>query len=144
MIEGYLALFFSSFVAATLLPASSEAILTSLIAMDQFDVVALWATASVGNTLGASVNWLLGRWCMRWSAEPWFPFKPAQVERASRVFGKYGAWTLLLSWLPAVGDPLTFVAGLLRIGFPQFVVLVFAGKAGRYAVLAVVADRAFN
>jgi membrane protein YqaA with SNARE-associated domain len=144
VIEGYLALFISSFVAATLLPASSEAVLASLIAMDQFDAVALWTTASVGNTLGASVNWLLGRWCMRWSTESWFPFKPPQVERASRVFSKYGAWTLLFSWLPVVGDPLTFVAGLLRTSFPIFVVLVFAGKAGRYAVLAILADRAFN
>lgn len=144
MIEGYLALFVSSFIAATLLPTSSEAVLASLIAMDRFDIVALWTTASVGNTLGATVNWLLGRWCLSWSAEPWFPFKPPQVERTTRFFRKYGVWTLLLSWLPIVGDPLTFVAGLLRVSFPIFVALVFAGKAGRYAVFAILADRAFS
>lgn len=144
MIEGYLALFFTSFVAATLLPASSEAVLATLIAMNKFDPLALWTTASVGNTLGATVNWVLGRWCMRWSGESWFPFRPPQIERASRAFGRYGSWTLLFSWIPIVGDPLTFVAGLLRVGFPLFVVLVFAGKAGRYAVLVILADRAFN
>lgn len=144
MIEGYIALFISSFVAATLLPTSSEAVLASLVAMGGFDSIALWTTASIGNTLGASVNWLLGRWCLSWTTESWFPFKSLQIERATRIFRKYGVWMLLLSWLPIVGDPLTFVAGLLRVNFPLFVGLVFVGKAARYAVLAVVADQAFS
>ena len=144
MMDGYVALFFSSFVAATLLPVSSEVVLAVLVASGRLDPVVLWTTASVGNTLGATVNWMMARWCLRWSDRRWFPFKPPQVVRAAQFFREYGLWTLLLSWLPFVGDPLTFVAGLLGVKFPLFITLVFIGKAGRYAVLTILADRAFG
>ena len=144
MIEGYLTLFLGSFAAATILPLSSEAAVAALIATREFDPAALWATASIGNTLGAILNWLLGRFCLRWKDRAWFPVKPPQIERAGRCFARYGVWMLLLSWLPVLGDPLTFVAGLLRVRFALFLALVFAGKAGRYAALILLAEHAFG
>lgn len=132
---GYLALFMSAFLAATLLPLSSEVVLAGLTAARGGEAVLLWLVATLGNTLGALVNWALGRFCLHWRERRWFPVKPAQLERAGAWFRRYGTWSLLLAWLPLVGDPLTFVGGILRVNVWVFVILVGAGKAARYAVV---------
>ena len=132
---GYLGLFLSAFLAATILPLSSEAVLAALTAAEGYNALGLWATASLGNTLGAFVNWLLGRFCLHWRDRRWFPVKPDQLERASRWFRRYGAWSLLFAWLPVVGDPLTLVSGVLRVNPWLFLALVATGKAARYAVV---------
>lgn len=141
--EGYLGLFASAFLAATVLPFSSEAVLAALVAAGTYDGVLLWAVASVGNTLGAVVNWLLGRHCLRWREKRWFPFKPDQLDRAGRWFGRYGVWSLLFAWLPVVGDPLTFAAGVMGTRFWPFLILVAIGKAARYAVILTAAQAIF-
>ena len=138
------ALFASAFLAATILPFSSEAVLAALTVTDGADVALLWAVATAGNTLGAVVNWGLGRFCLHWSDRRWFPVKPPQLERARRWFGRYGTWTLLLAWLPIVGDPLTVAAGLLRVRPGVFVTLVAIGKGGRYAAVILLAERALG
>lgn len=135
MLEGYLALFVGSFLAATLLPFSSEVMLGGLVASGAFNPALLWLVASAGNVLGAVVNWLLGRSFLHWKDHRWFPFRAQQLERAQRAFAHYGLWTLLFSWIPIIGDPLTFAAGVLRVPFVVFLVLVAIGKAGRYALL---------
>ena len=66
---------------------------------------------------------------------PWFPFSKKDVERAGRNFRKFGLWSLLFAWLPIVGDPLTFVAGMFGVGFWPFVLLVAIGKTARYAAI---------
>jgi membrane protein YqaA with SNARE-associated domain len=132
---GYAGLFLTAFLAATLLPLSSEAVLVALGNADGFDVVLLFTAATVGNTLGAVVNWALGRFCLHWAGRRWFPFSAEQLSRAGDRFGKYGVWSLLLAWVPIVGDPLTFAAGVLRVPFLPFVILVGIGKAARYAVV---------
>ena len=132
---GYAGLFLTAFLAATLLPLSSEAVLVALGNADGFDVVLLFTAATVGNTLGAVVNWALGRFCLHWAGRRWFPFSAEQLSRAGDRFGRYGVWSLLLAWVPIVGDPLTFAAGVLRVPFLPFVVLVGIGKAARYAVV---------
>lgn len=137
-------LFASAFLAATILPFSSEAVLAALTVTDGADVVLLWAVASAGNILGAVVNWLLGRFCLRWSDRRWFPVKPTELERAQRWFTRYGLWSLLFAWVPIVGDPLTVVAGLLKVRLVWFVPLVAIGKGGRYAVVIVLAEGAFG
>ncbi|MDH5556511.1 MAG: DedA family protein [Alphaproteobacteria bacterium] len=136
---GYAGLFLTAFLAATLLPLSSEAVLVALGNADGFDVTLLFALATVGNTLGAVVNWALGRFCLHWAGRRWFPFSAEQLSRAGDRFGKYGVWSLLLAWVPIVGDPLTFAAGVLRVPFLPFVILVGIGKAARYAVVLAVA-----
>lgn len=133
---GYGGLFVTAFLAATLLPLSSEAVLAALSAADGFDLFVLIAVATVGNTLGALVNWLLGRFCLRWRERRWFPVDAARLETASARFRRYGVWSLLLAWVPVIGDPLTFIAGILGVRLAYFLPLVALGKAARYAVVA--------
>jgi membrane protein YqaA with SNARE-associated domain len=68
----------------------------------------------------------------------WFPFTPETIETASQRFAAYGHWSLLLSWVPVIGDPLTLIAGLLRVPVRRFLVLVATGKAARYVALAAI------
>lgn len=134
MVEAYLGLFVAAFLAATVLPLSSELLLLGLLAAGE-DPVALWALASLGNTLGGVCNWGLGRYLLHYSGRTWFPVEPRALERAQRWFGRYGLWSLLFTWLPLVGDALTFVAGLMRVPLALFALLCGMGKAARYAVL---------
>ena len=135
MLGGYSGLFLSAFLAATLLPLSSEAVLVALSQAQGFDAALLFAIATLGNTLGAVVNWALGRFCLHWRDCRWFPVSAVQLERAGARFRRYGVWSLLLAWAPVVGDPLTFAAGVLRVRFLPFVILVGAGKGARYGAV---------
>ena len=132
----YAGLFAVAFLAATILPAQSEVGLVALIAVGDQPVVLLVAVASLGNTLGSVVNWALGRGVDQFSNRPWFPVTPDRLDRASRWYRRWGQWTLLLSWVPIIGDPLTVAAGVLREPFLNFLILVAIAKTGRYAVLA--------
>lgn len=132
----YGGLFATAFLAATILPGGSEALLAALLAMRTGDVALLLMVATIGNTLGSVVNWLMGRGVERLRARPWFPVGPAAYAAAEHRFRRYGWWSLLFAWVPVVGDPLTVVAGALRTPFWPFLVLVAAGKAARYLVLA--------
>ena len=132
---GYSGLFLSAFLAATLLPLSSEAVLVALSRAHGFDIVLLFAIATLGNTLGAAVNWALGRFCLEWRERRWFPVSAAQLERAGGRFRRYGMWSLLFAWVPVIGDPLTFAAGVLQVRFLPFLVLVGLGKGARYAAV---------
>lgn len=130
----YLSLFFTAFIAATLLPLSSEALLAALI-YQQYSPLLLWVVATLGNTAGSCVNWYLGKQCLHWQDKKWFPFSHEQVKTAQLRFQSYGQWSLLFAWVPVVGDPLTFFAGVMRMHFVKFVALVFIGKALRYALV---------
>lgn len=134
-LTAYAALFSSAFLAATLLPAQSEAVLTVLLREEQYPVLALLLVATVGNVLGAVVNWLLGRGLEKFRDRAWFPVKGAALNRAQHWYQRYGKWSLLASWVPFIGDPLTLAAGVMREGLPVFVLLVTIAKAGRYIVL---------
>jgi membrane protein YqaA with SNARE-associated domain len=133
----YGGLFAAAFLAATLLPMQSEAILVSLILSGNQPVWALVLTASIGNTLGAVVNWVLGRGIERFKHSRWFPTSDRQLEKAQRWYRKFGRWSLLLSWLPLGGDALTVIAGVLKEPLPSFLLLVLIGKGVRYILLAV-------
>lgn len=134
----YLGLFLSALIAATILPMQSEAVLVGLLVSQTHPVAALLVVATVGNVLGAVVNWVLGRFVVRFQDRRWFPASDQQLARAQDWYGRYGRWSLLGSWLPVVGDPLTVVAGILREPLVPFVVLVTIAKGGRYLVLAAV------
>jgi membrane protein YqaA with SNARE-associated domain len=95
----------------------------------------LLAVAAVGNTLGSVVNWLLGRYLLHFQHRKWFYFKPAQIEKMQAWFQRYGVWSLLLAWMPIGGDPLTLVAGIMRVNLWLFIVLVGIGKTLRYVAV---------
>jgi len=133
----YSGLFFSAFLAATVLPMQSEAALVALLLTGKYPVAVLIAVAGVGNVAGAVINWALGRGIERFRDRRWFPLDAAALERTQGWYRRYGKWSLLLSWLPLVGDALTLVAGVLREPLPVFLLLVTIAKVGRYVVLAV-------
>lgn len=130
----YWVLFASSFIAATLLPMYSEAVLFELVRQGH-PVAWLVLVATFGNTLGAILNWALGWYLLRFQDRRWFYLKPDKMAGAQRWFNRFGYWSLLLAWLPIVGDPLTFVAGVMRVRLGLFVLLVTLGKAARYLVV---------
>ncbi|MBT8447709.1 MAG: DedA family protein [Gammaproteobacteria bacterium] len=131
----YLGMFGVALLAATVLPAYSEVLFAGLL-LQGHDPLALWAWASAGNTLGSVVNWALARYFLHFENRGWFPFKHDGLGRAQAWFQRYGVWTLLMAWAPVGGDALTFVAGLMRVKLPLFVLLVGTGKALRYGILA--------
>lgn len=130
-----ISLFFGAFLAATILPFSSEVMLVAALKTDEHSTAALVGIATGGNVMGALVNWGLGRYLMHWVEHRWFPFSQKQIDKASMRFNKYGIWSLLLSWVPILGDPLTFIAGALSVRILPFLILVTIGKAARYAFI---------
>jgi membrane protein YqaA with SNARE-associated domain len=131
----YGALFISAFLAATILPVSSEVVLAGMVVSGRGDPALLLMIATIGNTLGSVVTWILGRGIDTLRTRRWFPVTPERYEQASRTFRRFGAWTLLFAWLPVVGDAFTIAAGAARVNLGVFVVLVAIGKAARYAVI---------
>ncbi|WP_339879967.1 YqaA family protein [Pseudidiomarina gelatinasegens] len=127
-------LFVAAFLSATLLPGSSEVLLVTL-QMQGHDMLALWAVATLGNTLGSCVNYGLGRYALHWQNRRWFPVSVAQLEKGQRWFSRYGKWSLLLAWMPVVGDPITLLAGIMRLHVGVFLILTTLGKAARYALI---------
>lgn len=138
-VAGYAGLFASAFLAATLLPFYSELATAAMSSSGAFDPALVLIVATAGNTAGAAINWALGRYLLHFRDRRWFPLKPNQLDRATDWFNRYGLWSLLLSWLPWVGDPLTVVAGVLRVNFWLFLPLVMVGKSVRYAVVIAIA-----
>lgn len=137
-LAAYLGLFSAAFLAATLLPAQSEAVLVGLILADRYPLIALLIIATLGNVSGSVANWLIGRFIEHFRHRPWFPVSEKSLARAEAWYRRYGLWSLLLAWMPVIGDPITVIAGVLRTPFPIFVVLVTIAKLGRYLVLSAV------
>jgi len=135
-LAAYFGLFVAAFAAATILPMQSEAVLVGMLLTETYSTFLLVAVASFGNVLGSLTNWGLGRWIERFRNRRWFPVSDSAMERAQGWYRRYGRWSLLASWLPVVGDPITVVAGTLREPLPTFLLLVAIAKIGRYAVLA--------
>lgn len=132
----YTALFVSALVAATILPMQSEAVLAALLVAGAHPPAALLLVATAGNVLGSVINWYLGRYLLRFKDRRWFPVTDRQLERSQGWYRRYGRWSLLGSWLPVVGDPLTVAAGLMREPLGPFLMLVTVAKGARYLVLA--------
>lgn len=100
--------------------------------------VSVVLVAGSGNTLGSCVNWLLGLGIEHFRHRRWFPVKEKDLDRAQAWFQHYGVWSLLLAWMPLIGDAVTVVAGVMRVRFWLFLVLVAVGKFARYAVAAMI------
>jgi membrane protein YqaA with SNARE-associated domain len=131
----YLKLFIISFLAATILPLSSEIVLTTMLLTNLFEKNILLIVASSGNILGSIFNWYLGKKITIFKDRKWFPVSPEQLNKSQKYFQKYGLWSLLLAWVPVIGDPLTLLAGVLKVRFSIFFILVSISKISRYVFI---------
>ncbi len=135
-----LSLFAVALVSATLLPGGSEVWLARLWCLGEPALV-LWAVATAGNTLGSLINVWMGRYARRFQDRRWFPASPAGLARAERWYLRFGEWSLLASWAPVVGDPLTVLAGIFRLPWWRAILLITLAKATRYAVVILLAQQ---
>jgi membrane protein YqaA with SNARE-associated domain len=131
----YSGLFLSALIAATILPLQSEAVLTALLVAGDQSAFLLLTVASVGNVLGAVINWAIGRSLDKLRGRFWTKQDPKALIRATEWYHRWGKWSLLLSWAPFIGDPLTVVAGVLREPILPFLIIVTIAKTGRYIAL---------
>jgi membrane protein YqaA with SNARE-associated domain len=127
-----LSLFTLAFLAATILPSLSEIYLISLLYNENHSHYLLAVVATTGNVLGAVVNWFLGRYLLHFKERKWFPIKDKQLTKATKLYNKWGVWSLLFAWMPIIGDALTLVAGVFKANIWLFLLLVTIGKASRY------------
>lgn len=128
----YFQLLLFSFLAATILPFSSEILLSTMYITGSFQTINLLVIASLGNISGSIVNWYLGKKINLYQKKKWFPVSSDQLKKSEYYFQKYGLWSLLLSWVPIIGDPITLFAGILNVRFQIFVILVSISKISRY------------
>ena len=132
----YSSLFITAFLAATILPAQSEAVLAYHIASDKNQIYVAILVATAGNVLGAIVNWWLGKYLNQFQRRRWFPIAPEKLDKARIHYARYGRYSLLFSWVPIIGDPITMIAGFLREPFWSFCLLVTIAKGARYLIVA--------
>lgn len=136
-------LFANAFLAATILPVQSEALLAALILKSEIAPLALLAVASLGNILGACVNWWLGTGIEKFKDRKWFPASPEALLKAEKFYHRYGRWSLLLAWVPVLGDPITVMAGVMKERLLIFIILVGLSKIGRYIAVYFITIAAF-
>ncbi|WP_292663690.1 VTT domain-containing protein [Nitratifractor sp.] len=129
----YALLFAVAFAAATLLPLSSEAALYYDLRSGGDPWLLLLAAGS-GNTLGSFLNYFIGRKGVDWLLAQ-KKISTRGLARSEAFFDRWGGWSLWLSWVPIVGDPLTFVAGAMHYDWRKFLLIVSLAKFGRYAVI---------
>lgn len=132
---GYFGLFIAAFLAATILPLSSEVVLSALL-LNGLSPAVLVGVATAGNVLGSVTNYALGYWVSLEVIKRWLKISEEEFLRAEQRFVKYGMISLCFAWIPIIGDPITVVAGVLRIRFLWFLALVAAGKFTRYVVIS--------
>ena len=135
IVLGYLQLLLFSFLAATFLPFSSEVILTTMYLSKNFNIFILLIVASTGNISGSLFNWYLGKKILIFKDKKWFPISDDKLKKSEKFFQKYGVWSLLLAWVPIIGDPLTMIAGVLRIKLIVFLIFVSISKISRYVFI---------
>lgn len=131
---GFVGLFISAFLAATILPLSSEVVLSALF-LNEFNPVMLWLVATTGNVLGSVVNYYLGYYGSDFFSRKFSHTSSAQLKNTRRRYEKWGAASLLFAWVPVIGDPLTVIAGALKVNMVLFLLLVTLGKGARYAAI---------
>jgi membrane protein YqaA with SNARE-associated domain len=129
---------------ATIIPFGSEVYFITLLSLEKYNHFILFLVVSVGNVLGSLFNWVCGFYINFFIKKSWFPINNKIIDRGNKLFIKYGKWSLLISWFPLIGDPITFAAGTLRYPIIPFLVLVSIGKVGRYLIIYLSIIWAFN
>lgn len=135
IILAYANLTIISFLAATILPFSSEIFLSVMLLSKKYELALLLFFASFGNICGSIVNWYLGKKILIFKKKKWFPVNSNQLIKSQKLFNKYGSWSILFAWIPVIGDPITVLSGVLNISFIKFVILVTVSKVSRYIFL---------
>ena len=131
---GLWGLFVASFLAATILPLGSEAVL-AVMALGPWGTAPLWLVATTGNTLGGMTTYALGRWGDLERVARWLRADPAKAWRWKDTIQQYGAVAALLAWLPLVGDAIALMLGMARAPRGPVLWYMLLGKAARYAVI---------
>jgi membrane protein YqaA with SNARE-associated domain len=131
---GYPGLFVASFLAATVLPFSSEVVLGFLL-INGYDPVSCISIATAGNVLGSLLNYFIGFWGSVFFIRKILRVSEEAFLRAITRLRTWGVCSLFFAWVPVVGDPLTVAAGVLRIRIGLFLLLVTAGKLVRYVIV---------
>lgn len=132
---GYIGLFIAAFLAATILPLSSEVVLGALL-LSGLSPIILVIIATAGNVLGSLLNYGLGYWLSLGAIKKWLKLSEDEFVQTQQRFTKYGMLSLCFAWVPIIGDPLTVMAGIFRIPLMWFVILVTSGKFLRYVVIS--------
>jgi len=132
----YISLFFVSLISATLFPMGSEALLIYNL-NENYNIYLLIIFATFGNVLGSCINYYLGFKGEEYLERKSF-LKKEKILKYKSFYSKYGSYSLLLSWMPIIGDPLTFIAGVLKYSFKKFLLLVFLAKFLRYLFVAII------
>lgn len=131
---GYWGLFLATFLAATVLPFSSEFVLTSLL-LAGFDATACLLVATAGNWLGGMSSYGLG-WLGDWHRlHKWLRVKEESILKWKKHIDRYGPWSALLCWTPFIGDPIAIALGVFRVNWWLVSLNMLIGKFARYAVL---------
>lgn len=131
---GYWGMFLSAFLAGSVLPFSSEAVMLGLLAAG-VDPVPLLIYGSIGNVMGGMVNYGLGRLGKLEWLKKYFHLKQSSIDRAYRFMGGHGAWMGFFAFLPLLGSAITVVLGLTRANLPLSVFSITLGKVMRYSLL---------
>lgn len=131
---GYWGMFLSAFLAGSVLPFSSEAVMLGLLAAG-VDPVPLLIYGSIGNVMGGMVNYGLGRLGKLEWLKKYFHIKQSSIDRAYKFMGGHGAWMGFFAFLPILGSAITVVLGLTRANLPLSVFSITLGKVIRYALL---------
>jgi membrane protein YqaA with SNARE-associated domain len=137
----YLYMFWMGFLAATVLPIASEWLVIALVAKGA-DPLLVLTSATFGNYAGACTTYLIGIFGSDFAIKRVLKISDESRGRAERLYEKYGSLSLLLSWVPIVGDPLCLIGGLLKVNFIKYSILVFIGKLARYSILVFVINKA--
>ena len=132
---GYIGLFFASFLAATILPLSSEVILSFLL-LNNLNPTILVSVATFGNVLGSFVNYSIGVWGSIFFVRKFLKISEDEFFKVKQRFQKYGVFSLFFAWVPVIGDPLTVVAGVLKINLLIFFIMITSGKLIRYVIIS--------
>ena len=139
--SAFIGLFLSAFLAATLIPAQSELGLGYLVINTDYSIVLLVTIASLGNTTGATINWFIGRGVARSVVRSKKMRASTRYWTIANWYKKYGQWTLLLSWVPFIGDPITVIAGIFKVPLKTFLLVVALAKTSRYLIIATFAEK---
>ncbi|QEZ88213.1 YqaA family protein [Aliarcobacter cibarius] len=132
----YLILFISAFASATLLPLGSEALLIYNI-KEGLNIYILLFVATFGNVLGSVFNYYLGLKGEEYLIEKKL-VKQKYIDSSKKYFDKFGSISILFAWLPIIGDPITFIAGVLKYNFRKFLILVIISKFSRYFFIVLI------